>query len=71
MKRAFVATLFLLLVISIAAPSLAFAQELIPTPEMVAPVAMVSFGLLGLIGGSAAYAWRHRRGTRPERSPEL
>lgn len=60
MKKLFIVGLVVLIGISIAAPSLAFAQEILPTPDMAAPVAMVAFGLLGLIGGTAGYVWRHR-----------
>ena len=70
MKRVVLSVIFLLLVISVAAPSIAFAQELLPMPEMVAPAAMVIFGLMGLVGGSAAYLRRRSADLRPEGSPE-
>jgi hypothetical protein len=60
MNKTFVVGLVLLVGVSIGAPSLAFAQELLPTPDMAAPVALVTFGVLGLVGGVAGYVWRHR-----------
>lgn len=36
------------------------------TPEMLAPFALVAFGLLSLTGGVAGYAWRRRNGNEPE-----
>jgi hypothetical protein len=60
MKKFVIVGLAILFAISIAAPSLAFAQELLPTPDMAAPMALVTFGLLGLIGGTASYIRRHR-----------
>lgn len=60
MKKAFAIGLFLVLVLSIAIPSLAFAQEFLPSSDMLAPVGMVAFGALSLIGGSVGYALRRR-----------
>jgi hypothetical protein len=59
-RRISIISLVLLVVVSIGAPSLAFAQELLPTPDMTAPLAMITFGILGLVGGVAGYVWRHR-----------
>jgi hypothetical protein len=59
-NRISIVGLVLLLGVSIGAPSLAFAQELLPTPDMAAPIALVTFGVLGLVGGMAGYVWRHR-----------
>ena len=60
MRKFVIAGLVVLFAISIAAPSLAFAQEILPTPDMAAPMALVTFGLLGLLGGTASYFRRHR-----------
>ena len=60
MRKLFIVGLLVLVGISIAAPSLVYAQELLPTPDMAAPMALVTFGLLGLVGGTAGYVWRHR-----------
>lgn len=60
MRKFFIIGLVVLIGISIAAPSLAFAQELLPTADMAAPVGLVTFGFLGLLGGVAGYTWRHR-----------
>jgi hypothetical protein len=76
-RRTVVLVLTLLLGISIAAPALAYAQELLPAPDMVAPIALITFGFLGLIGGVTGYVWRHRpikpsKATgQPELTPEV
>jgi len=59
MKRTLV---FVLVVISvsIAAPALAYAQELLPLSDMAAPVGMVTFGLLGLAGAALGFVLRRR-----------
>lgn len=59
MRRNVVIALFLLLSISVAVPAVAYAQDLFATPDMAAPVAMVTFGLVGLVGGVAGYIRRH------------
>ena len=58
-KVAFV--LIALLGLSIVAPSVVLAQEIPITPDMLPPVSLVVFGLLGLVGGTAGYIWRQRR----------
>lgn len=60
MRKAFIVTLVVLVGISIAVPSIAFAQEMLPTPDMAAPIAMLIFGSLGLVAGVAGYVRRHR-----------
>ena len=55
-----VVVLVLLVVATILAPAIAYAQELLPTPEMAAPLGLLTFGLLGLVGGVAGYVRRHR-----------
>ncbi|MEJ2209908.1 MAG: hypothetical protein P8129_12830 [Anaerolineae bacterium] len=60
MKKSVIVGLVIVIAISIAAPSLAYAQEILPTPDMAAPMALVTFGLMGLIGGTASYVRRHR-----------
>jgi uncharacterized membrane protein len=62
MKRTLIFVL-VILGLSIAVPAFAFAQELLPVSDMAAPLAMISFGLLGLAGGAAGYLMR-RRGSR-------
>jgi hypothetical protein len=62
MRKIFVLTLVVLVGVSLAAPSIAFAQELLPTPDMVAPIAMLAFGSLGLAAGVAA-GYLRRRGS--------
>jgi hypothetical protein len=66
MRKRVVFLLVLLAGISLAAPALAFAQELLPGPEMVAPVALLTFGLLGMLGGIAGYIRRHRGENQPD-----
>lgn len=72
MKKAFVLALFLVLALSIAIPSLAFAQDLLPAADMLAPVGMVAFGAFGLVGGSVGYFLRQRssRGSEDSGIPE-
>jgi len=65
MRKRVAFLLVLLAGISFAAPALAFAQELPPGPEWVAPVALLAFGLLGLVGGVVGYIRRHRRENQP------
>ena len=60
MRKVFIITLVVLVGVSIAAPSIAFAQEMLPTPDMAAPIALLTFGSLGLVAGVAGYARRHR-----------
>jgi hypothetical protein len=60
MRKRVVFLLVLLVGISLAAPALAYAQELLPAPELVAPVALLTFGFLGMLGGVAGYIRRHR-----------
>ncbi len=68
MKRMVVLVLVLLLGISIATPALAYAQELLPGSDMVAPIALIIFGFLVLIGSVAGYVWRHRP-AKPSKPP--
>lgn len=58
MKRT-ILILALLAAAAVVAPAIAYAQELIPTPDMVAPLGLVTFGFLGLIGGVVGYIRRH------------
>jgi hypothetical protein len=60
MRKVFIVTLVVLAGVSIGAPSIAFAQELLPTPDMAAPIALLTFGALGLVAGVAGYLRRHR-----------
>jgi hypothetical protein len=60
MRKLVIVTLVVLVGVSIAAPSVAFAQELLPTPDMAAPLALLTFGSLGLVAGIAGYLRRHR-----------
>lgn len=66
MRNRIALLLVLLVGISIAVPALAFAQGLFPGPEWVAPVALLTFGLLGMSGGVVGYIWRHRRENQPK-----
>jgi hypothetical protein len=59
-KKSVIVGLVIVLAISIAAPSLAYAQEILPSPDMAAPLALVTFGLVGLLGGTVSYLRRHR-----------
>jgi hypothetical protein len=61
MRRNVAIALFLLLSLSIAVPAVAYARDLLSTPDMVAPIAMITFGLVGLVGGVAGYVRRHYR----------
>jgi hypothetical protein len=60
MRKLFIVGLIALIGISVAAPSIAYAQELLPTADMAAPIALVTFGLLGLVSGAIGYLWRRR-----------
>ena len=60
MRKYVVLALGLLLLITIVAPAVAFAQEILPTPDMLAPIGLITFGIVGLGGGTAGYIWRHR-----------
>jgi hypothetical protein len=76
MKKSAVVVLILLLSLVIIAPTFVFAEELLPAPDMAAPVALVSFGFLSLIGGVAGYVWRQsttrtpRTTSKSQRYPE-
>jgi hypothetical protein len=76
MKKSSVVALIVLFGLVIIAPTFVFAEELLPAPDMAAPVALVSFGLLGLVGGVAGYVWRQslartsRTTSKSERHPE-
>jgi hypothetical protein len=60
MQKVVVVTLVVLVGVSIGAPSMAFAQELLPTADMAAPIALLTFGSLGLVAGVVGYIRRHR-----------
>jgi hypothetical protein len=60
MRKRVVFLLVLLAALSLAAPALAYAQEILPGPELMAPVALLTFGFLGMLGGVAGYIRRHR-----------
>lgn len=60
MRKVVIVTLVVLVGVSIGAPSMAFAQELLPTPDMAAPIALLTFGSLGLVAGVAGYVRRYR-----------
>jgi hypothetical protein len=64
MRRNVAIALFLLLGLSIAVPAAAYAQDIFPTPDMVAPIAMITFGFVGLVGGVAGYIRRHYRSSK-------
>lgn len=66
MRKRVVFLLVLLAGISLAAPALAYAQELLSGPELIAPVALLTFGLLGMLGGVAGYIRLHRGENQPE-----
>jgi len=61
MRKNVVIALFLLLSISVSVPAVAYAQDLLATPDMVAPIAMITFGFVGLLGGVAGYVRRHSK----------
>jgi hypothetical protein len=63
MRKRVILGLFLLLVVSIVAPAVAFGGELVGNATIsvvLPPLALVTFGFLALAGGIAGYAWRHR-----------
>jgi len=60
MSKRVVTLLVLLVSISLAVPAFAYAQEFIPQPELVAPMALLTFGFLGMLGGVAGYIRRNR-----------
>jgi hypothetical protein len=62
MKKRVVFALIVLLCVGLIAPAVAFAQELLARSEILPPLALVTFGFLGLIGGAAGYVWRVRKG---------
>lgn len=64
MRRNVAIALLLLLGLTIAVPTVAYAQDLLATPDMVGPIAMITFGIMGLLGGVAGYARRHHRSTK-------
>jgi hypothetical protein len=64
MRRNVAIALLLLLGLTIVVPAVAYAQDLLATPDMVAPIAMITFGIVGLLGGVAGYARRHYRSSK-------
>lgn len=60
MQRAFIVGLLVLAFVSAGVAYIALNQELLPTPDMAAPVGLLTFGFLGLVGGVAGYFWRYR-----------
>jgi len=60
-KRTIVFVLIGLLSLSIAVPAIAYAQEMFVSPDVVPPIAMMTFGFVGLVGGTLGYYWRQRQ----------
>jgi hypothetical protein len=61
MQRKTVFIVIALLSLSIAVPAVALAQDLFVRPDVLPPVAMMTFGFLGLVGGTIGYIWRQRK----------
>jgi hypothetical protein len=61
MQRKVVFIVIALLSLSIAVPAIAFAQDILVRPDVLPPVAMMAFGVLGLVGGTLGYIWRQRK----------
>lgn len=60
-SRTVVFILIALLSLSIAVPAIAFAQDFLANPDIVPPIAMMTFGFVGLVGGTVGYFWRQNR----------
>jgi hypothetical protein len=61
MQRKVVVIVIALLILSIALPAAAFAQDFLVRPDVLPPVAMMAFGVMGLVGGTLGYMWRQRK----------
>lgn len=61
MQKRVIFVLIALLSLSIAVPAVGFAQDFFASPDVLPPIAMMTFGLLGLVGGTVGYFWRQRQ----------
>jgi hypothetical protein len=61
MQRRVIFIVIALLSLSIAVPAVAFAQDFLVRPDLLPPIAMMTFGFVGLVGGTIGYIWRERQ----------